>query len=1557
MGYTIPGWLDEVLDFIGINFPNVDEDDYRDMADAMREFAERFEDHGGDAHAAFSRILSSSEGWAVDAMEKHWNRIKASHLEKLPKLARLFADACDVLADIIFGMKTKAEAELAIMAGSVGLSIGLSFVTGGLSAVLGAAEVAAMRQVIKRILDEAVDRIVEEVLAKITEPINAKLEAMVEDTVLDLVEGAVSMPSGGGGHGGASGHGGMQIASAGGSGGTGTGGTQKATKIDHFEFEDGAGKVSHHGGELHLAAGSPLSRAKGAFGRSKGRDPFTQAFDSVLHGALEGSEKALGKVAKHITDTVPDRVKDTSRLYKGIDVDIRDRVHDIRITKSDEGGSSGHSGNAPASGRNGLKIDSVKLSQRARSLEAKETCGDPIDMATGQMILAQIDVELPGVLPLLLRRTHLSGYSAGRSFGPSWACTLDERLERDSSSGCYWWYREDGSALAYPRLPDLPGDRVSPAEGMRLPLTYVTRGTSYVLTVEDPYVGLTRHFETAGSQDDAWWLVSVEDRNGNTVTVERDEHDVPLSVTHTSGCRIQVHTDPGHGRITGLFALTDSAPVRMRAFSYDAAGDLTGVRNAVDATTRFTYDGAHRITGWSDSNGTEFTYLYDTVGRVVETRGTDGILNSQVTYGGTQEDGSSTVTYTDSLGHATVYRAGPYGQIVAVTDPLGHTSTQQWDRHDHLLTRADPLGRTTRWEWDASGDLVAVTAPDGAISHIEYNDLHLPIRWTGPDGSQIHQQFDIRGNRTSVIVPDGSVTRYTHHSTGAPATMTGALGAVLTIEADPAGLPLALTDAHGARTVSRRDIFGRVVSLTDALGATTTLIWDAEGRLLERTAADGTRETWLWDGEGNCLQHADALGVSTGYTFSSFDLPHSSSLPDGSTYSFSHDTEQRLTAVTDPRGLTWNLRYDKRGDLVAETDFDGRSITSVFDAAGQLSSRRMPDGHTWTFTYDEIGRLVTKDVNGACTNYSYDAAGRLEHASTATSELSLTYDTAGRVIAETVDGRTMRYAYDALGQRTGRTTPTGAVSEETWDAVGNRIGLRLGRERALAFEHDVLGREIQRILSPHAAITSQWDRMGRQTGQTLRAGDHRIRDRRFDYRADGLLTGISDFATGRATHFQIDPLGRPLSAETGSRQTETYRYDAAGNQSFADWPGSPAAPDSVGERSLDVTRMSTAGRTTYHCDGAGRVVERRKRRLSHKPDIWRYTWDPEGRLTACITPDGTVWRYRYDPLGRRTAKCRFTADGQVAEEIHFSWDGTRLAEEANTITGTLVSWECDGYRPLAQYERKPRTQNEFDTRFFAIVTDLIGTPTELVDEQDHIAWQTRTTVWGTTAWNTDATAYTPLRFPGQYADPETGLYYNYFRHYDPETARYAAPDPLGLAPAPNPVAYVGNPHTQFDPLGLAPCDEKDVTWGGRVHYRRLGPGGRAQGVTATLTRSMMGGTTNPSVDPAGWESDKGYNRAHLLGAQIGGSNKDPRNFVTMHAYANSPIMRRYEGQVRKAVDKGEVIEYSATPVYQGDSVIPEGVWLEAQGSDGFQFMPKGATTGTNRVYIPNEPKS
>jgi RHS repeat-associated protein len=63
--------------------------------------------------------------------------------------------------------------------------------------------------------------------------------------------------------------------------------------------------------------------------------------------------------------------------------------------------------------------------------------------------------------------------------------------------------------------------------------------------------------------------------------------------------------------------------------------------------------------------------------------------------------------------------------------------------------------------------------------------------------------------------------------------------------------------------------------------------------------------------------------------------------------------------------------------------------------------------------------------------------------------------------------------------------------------------------------------------------------------------------------------------------------------------------------------------------------------------------------------------------------------------------------------------------------------------------------------------------------------------------------YNP-RFPGQVFDAETGLYYNYHRHYSPAIGGYTQPDPIGLDGGQlNLYAYVGgNPVNDIDPQGL-----------------------------------------------------------------------------------------------------------------------------------------------------------
>jgi RHS repeat-associated protein len=336
------------------------------------------------------------------------------------------------------------------------------------------------------------------------------------------------------------------------------------------------------------------------------------------------------------------------------------------------------------------------------------------------------------------------------------------------------------------------------------------------------------------------------------------------------------------------------------------------------------------------------------------------------------------------------------------------------------------------------------------------------------------------------------------------------------------------------------------------------------------------------------------------------------------------------------------------------------------------------------------------------------------------------------------------------------------------------------------------------------------------------------------------------------------------------------------------------------------TRITRAGNVRYEHDALGRIILRQKTRLSRKPDTWRYEWDAEDRLTSVTTPDGTRWRYTYDPLGRRTAKLRLGQDGEtVVERVDFTWDVTTLCEQTTTSIDlpnpVTLTWDHRGLHPVAQTERitaADAPQEEIDSRFFSIVTDLIGTPTELVDEHGDLAWRTRSTLWGTTSWSANSTTYTPLRFPGQYYDPETGLHYNYFRHYDPESARYLTPDPLGLVPAPNPTTYVRNPHGQSDSLGLAPECPRGKNGRGTYDFREPNPNYPPdEGAVAAMRSAPIGGNIDCS-EIAEYILREGGGRGNIINFTMRDSSainipEDAGRIVTEYRYHDVYTDGRY----------------------------------------------------------------
>ena len=154
---------------------------------------------------------------------------------------------------------------------------------------------------------------------------------------------------------------------------------------------------------------------------------------------------------------------------------------------------------------------------------------------------------------------------------------------------------------------------------------------------------------------------------------------------------------------------------------------------------------------------------------------------------------------------------------------------------------------------------------------------------------------------------------------------------------------------------------------------------------------------------------------------------------------------------------------------------------------------------------------------------------------------------------------------------------------------------------------------------------------------------------------------------------------------------------------------------------------------------------------------------------------------------------------------------------SKTYQGKTTRWVWDGNVPLHEWtEESDVTTWLFEEgtfvpaakivgdKSYSIITDYLGTPTEMFNSDGEKTWSAELDIYGCVRnFVGRSLGDCPFRYQGQYEDEETGLYYNRFRYYSPDSGIYISQDPIGLAGGnPTQYGYVSDVNSWIDPFGL-----------------------------------------------------------------------------------------------------------------------------------------------------------
>ena len=286
--------------------------------------------------------------------------------------------------------------------------------------------------------------------------------------------------------------------------------------------------------------------------------------------------------------------------------------------------------------------------------------------------------------------------------------------------------------------------------------------------------------------------------------------------------------------------------------------------------------------------------------------------------------------------------------------------------------------------------------------------------------------------------------------------------------------------------------------------------------------------------------------------------------------------------------------------------------------------------------------------------------------------------------------------------------------------------------------------------------------------------------------------------------------------------TESYEYDAIGNRVSLNSDGTVSGNEYY-KNSLggNTCRIRKDGEWYYLYAKAGNRVKKGRAvtgtgdniAIDPSEEHWSYTWDLHNRLVRVESSTGVSVSYAYDAQNHRVQRV-----GKDGTTVYAYGRNGALTYQKNLTSGLERSYTYLGNTILGWTE----TVNGENHKFFA-VTDVLGSVTQIRDEENTVVWDGEYAPFGTLTAAVGKKRFDGM-FTGKDIDPETGLTYHWHRWRSEDGASFISEDPArdginwyGYACA-NPLRYVdptGLDFTAYDGSQLRsfPGDPPEGGWG------------------------------------------------------------------------------------------------------------------------------------------------